>query len=89
MCIFSLGHACANLACSTGATGYIGGDILHLLAKSHPEYQVRALVRDTAKGEAIKKAFSQVEVVHGGLDDAEIIAREAEAADVVLSRLTQ
>ncbi|KAM0421357.1 hypothetical protein ACHAPT_010892 [Fusarium lateritium] len=69
----------------TGATGYIGGDLLHLLTKSHPEYQVRVLIRDAAKGEAVSKEFNQVEVVYGGLDDAEIIAREAKAADVVLN----
>ncbi|KAF7549351.1 hypothetical protein G7Z17_g6437 [Cylindrodendrum hubeiense] len=68
----------------TGASGYIGGDLLHLLAKSHPEYRVRALIRDTAKGDVIKKKFSQVQIVDGGLDDTELLAREAKDADVVL-----
>jgi len=69
---------------STGASGYIGGDVLHLLLKSHPEYKVRALVRDASKGAAIKKAFQQVEIVNGGLDDSDIIAQEAKEADIVI-----
>ncbi|KAM0227773.1 hypothetical protein ACHAPO_011247 [Fusarium lateritium] len=68
----------------TGASGYIGGDVLHLLLKSHPEYQVRVLVRDESKGSVITKAFNQVEIVHGSLDDTDIIIKEAQEADVVL-----
>ncbi|CAF3469578.1 unnamed protein product [Fusarium graminearum] len=69
---------------STGASGYIGGDVLHLLLKSHPEYHVRTLIRDETKGAAVADAFSQVEIVHGSLDDTDIIAREAHGADIVL-----
>ncbi|KAF5254684.1 hypothetical protein FANTH_617 [Fusarium anthophilum] len=68
----------------TGATGYIGGDVLHTLLKSHPEYKVRALVRDASKGAAITKTYSQVQLVTGGLDDTDVIAQEAQDADVVL-----
>ncbi|SCO04396.1 related to nucleoside-diphosphate-sugar epimerase [Fusarium fujikuroi] len=68
----------------TGATGYIGGDVLHTLLKSHPEYKVRALVRDASKGAAITKSYSQVQLVTGGLDDTDVIAQEAQEADVVL-----
>ncbi|KAG7081589.1 nucleoside-diphosphate-sugar epimerase [Colletotrichum scovillei] len=68
----------------TGATGYIGGSVLSLLAKSHPEYAVRALVRDSAKGKIITGAFSKVEIVEGDLDDVETITREASKADVVV-----
>ncbi|KAF4962589.1 hypothetical protein FSARC_9367 [Fusarium sarcochroum] len=69
---------------STGASGYIGGDVLHQLLKSHPQYKVRALIRDATKGAAITKAYSQVQVVNGGLDDTELIAQEAKDADVVI-----
>ncbi|KAF5660226.1 nucleoside diphosphate sugar epimerase [Fusarium heterosporum] len=68
----------------TGASGYIGGDILHLLLESHPEYKVRALVRDASKGKAIIKKYGQVEIVDGGLDDTDIIAQEAKDADIVV-----
>ncbi|KAM5361363.1 hypothetical protein ACJZ2D_013133 [Fusarium nematophilum] len=68
----------------TGASGYIAGDLLHVLAKVHPQWRVRALIRDAAKGDAVKKSFSQVQVINGGLDDTELIAREAEDADIVV-----
>ncbi|KAM0270395.1 hypothetical protein ACHAPA_003579 [Fusarium lateritium] len=68
----------------TGASGYIGGDVLHLLVKSHPQHRVRALIRDASKGEAIQKAYDQVQIVKGGLDDTDIIAQEARDADVVI-----
>lgn len=44
-------------------------------------------MRDTAKGEAIKKSFEQVQVVKGSLDDLNLIAQEAREADVVLREL--
>ncbi|KAF4340118.1 nucleoside-diphosphate-sugar epimerase [Fusarium beomiforme] len=49
------------------------------------ELKVRALVRDASKGAAITKEFSQVQLVTGGLDDAEVIAQEARDADIVLN----
>ncbi|KAL6901050.1 hypothetical protein GGI43DRAFT_403931 [Trichoderma evansii] len=68
----------------TGASGYIGGDFLHLLAKSHPQYRIRALIRDASKGEAIKKTYNQVQIVPGELDNTDIIAQEARDADIVI-----
>ncbi|CAG9978187.1 unnamed protein product [Clonostachys byssicola] len=71
----------------TGASGYIGGDFLHLLNKLHPEYQVKALVRGAAKIEAVKKAFdsNQVQVVEGDLDDSSLISRQTSGADIVIN----
>ncbi|KAI0968432.1 hypothetical protein F4678DRAFT_443010 [Xylaria arbuscula] len=68
----------------TGATGYIGGDLLCLLSKTHPEYRVRVLNRNPTHIEAIKRAFNEVEVVDGSLDSTGVISREAGDADVVL-----
>ncbi|VUC35444.1 unnamed protein product [Clonostachys rosea] len=71
----------------TGASGYIGGDFLHLLNKLHPEYQVRALVRGTAKIKAVQEAFdgSQLQVVEGDLDDSSLISREASEANIIIN----
>ncbi|KAF6789042.1 nad dependent epimerase dehydratase family protein [Colletotrichum sojae] len=68
----------------TGATGYIGGTVLSLLVESHPEYTIRALVRDEAKGKLITDAFKNVEVVIGDLDSADILAGEVSKADIVV-----
>lgn len=70
----------------TGATGYIGGSVLSLLAESHPEYAVRALVRDSSKGKLVTDAFAKVEIVEGELDDVDTITREASNADIVVRR---
>ncbi|KAF6841827.1 nad dependent epimerase dehydratase family protein [Colletotrichum musicola] len=68
----------------TGATGYIGGSVLSLLVESHPEYSIRALVRDEAKGKLITDVFKNVEVVVGDLDSADVLAAEVSKADVVV-----
>ncbi|OBR07290.1 Nucleoside-diphosphate-sugar epimerase [Colletotrichum higginsianum IMI 349063] len=72
----------------TGATGYIGGSVLSLLAESHPEYAVRALVRDGSKGKLVTDAFAKVEIVEGELDDVDTITREASNADIVVHLAT-
>ncbi|KAH6692714.1 hypothetical protein F5X68DRAFT_201453 [Plectosphaerella plurivora] len=69
----------------TGATGYIGGDVLNALATAHPDYTIRALVRNDAHRDVISKKYPNVQVVGGSLDDAETIAREAVEATVVLN----
>jgi nucleoside-diphosphate-sugar epimerase len=65
----------------TGASGYIGGSVAaHLIAAGH---QVTGLVRSQEKADAVR-AFG-IEPVMGTLDDAEILARAAQAADVVVN----
>ncbi|KAJ5172510.1 hypothetical protein N7492_005103, partial [Penicillium capsulatum] len=69
----------------TGASGYIGGDALHLLRSTHPEYQCSVLLRDSAKAAAVSKAYPEVRIVSGDLDSASLIAEEARQADVVIN----
>jgi nucleoside-diphosphate-sugar epimerase len=65
----------------TGASGYIGGSVAaHLVASGH---QVTGLVRSPEKADAVR-AFG-IEPVMGTLDDAQILARAAHAADVVIN----
>ncbi|CAI6253056.1 unnamed protein product [Periconia digitata] len=68
----------------TGATGYIGGDTLHVLYEKHPDWNYAALVRTEQKAEPVKNAFPKVRIVIGNLDDADILEKEAAAADVVI-----
>ncbi|PKY03699.1 NAD(P)-binding protein [Aspergillus campestris IBT 28561] len=68
----------------TGASGYIGGDILHLIKSTHPEYACSTLVRDSAKAAAISKEYPNVRVVLGDLDSAALLEQEASQADVVI-----
>ena len=65
----------------TGASGYIGGSVAaHLAAAGH---QVTGLVRSADKADAVR-AFG-IAPVMGTLDDGEILAQAAQAADVVVN----
>jgi uncharacterized protein YbjT (DUF2867 family) len=39
---------------STGISGYLGGHVTTSLLEKHPDYVVKALVRDNNQAEAIK-----------------------------------
>lgn len=65
----------------TGVTGYIGGSVAARLASSG--YAIRGLVRDEAKGEALRE-FG-VEPVFGSLDDYDLLKSEARRADGVIN----
>jgi nucleoside-diphosphate-sugar epimerase len=67
----------------TGATGYIGGDFLHLVSKAHPEYSVTAIVRDSSKGAPVAAAYPKVRLVYGDLDSVDLIREESAKADIV------
>ncbi|KAJ5305197.1 uncharacterized protein N7443_004857 [Penicillium atrosanguineum] len=68
----------------TGASGYIGGDVLHVLKSTHPEYQCSVLLRDSAKADAVSKAYPDVRIILGDLDNVALIEEEAAKADVVV-----
>lgn len=65
----------------TGASGYIGGSVAaHLAAAGH---QVTGLVRSEQKADSVR-AYG-IEPLLGTLDDGDILARAAQAADVVVN----
>jgi nucleoside-diphosphate-sugar epimerase len=65
----------------TGASGYIGGSVAaHLVAAGH---QVTGLVRSQDKADAVRARG--IEPVLGTLDDAAVLARAAQAADIVVN----
>ncbi|HMM90292.1 NAD-dependent epimerase/dehydratase family protein [Bradyrhizobium sp.] len=65
----------------TGASGYIGGSVAARLASAG--HQVTGLVRSAEKADAVR-AFGIVPVL-GTLEDGEILAQAARAADVVVN----
>jgi nucleoside-diphosphate-sugar epimerase len=65
----------------TGASGYIGGSVAANLAAAG--HQVTGLVRSPEKADAVR-AFG-IEPVMGTLDDGEILAQAAWAADLVVN----
>ncbi|KAJ5519357.1 NAD-dependent epimerase/dehydratase [Penicillium expansum] len=68
----------------TGATGYIGGEVLHALQLAHPDYKVAALIRDNGKASKVLAAFPKVRVVLADLDNIEVIEEESRKADIVI-----
>ncbi|KAF7592332.1 hypothetical protein BBP40_000388 [Aspergillus hancockii] len=68
----------------TGITGYIGGDVFHLIQQNHPDLEFSALIRTEDKAKKVQEKYPKVRVVIGDLDDAGKIAKEAAWADIVI-----
>ncbi|GLA88879.1 hypothetical protein AtubIFM56815_003345 [Aspergillus tubingensis] len=68
----------------TGASGYIGGDLLSVLVSKYPDLHYRLLVRSRDNGQKIKAQYPNVEIVHGGLDDSETLVAESARADIII-----
>jgi nucleoside-diphosphate-sugar epimerase len=64
----------------TGASGYIGGSVA--LALREAGHRVRGLTRDERTAGLL--AASGIEAVIGSIDDADLLSREASAADAVI-----
>ncbi|CAG7959349.1 unnamed protein product [Penicillium olsonii] len=71
----------------TGASGYIGGDILSALIAKHPENTYRLLVRSQQSQQQISVLYPSAIIVPGGLDDTELIRHESSNADVIIHHL--
>ncbi|KAJ2903466.1 uncharacterized protein MKZ38_009865 [Zalerion maritima] len=52
--------------------------------KSHPEYAITALVRNSDKGKQVTLSYPSVNTAECSLDDADLLTTEASKADVIL-----
>ncbi|KAJ6536134.1 hypothetical protein B0H19DRAFT_1222948 [Mycena capillaripes] len=70
-----------------GASGFVGGELLLLLAREHPEFRIRALLRDVTpeRTSALKALHPGIEIVQGFFEDRQTIQTEAEEADIVIN----
>lgn len=68
----------------TGATGYIGGDVLYAVANTYPDLEITALVRNSDKGAQVASQYPKIRLVYGDLDSSELLTTEASHANVVL-----
>ncbi|MBB6056213.1 NAD-dependent epimerase/dehydratase family protein [Tolumonas osonensis] len=69
----------------TGGTGYIGGSFLHLMWERNylENFDIRVLVRNIRTAEKLSQlGFT---AVIGSLDDAKLLAYEAESADIIFN----
>jgi dihydroflavonol-4-reductase len=69
----------SRTALITGATGFVGGHLVRLLAASG--WHIRALVRGTSDTRLLRDAGA--ELVTGSLDDTDALTRGADGADTV------
>lgn len=69
----------------TGATGYIGGDVLHALTTEFASASIVALVRSEKQSELLKPWYPQVTSVVGDLDSEDTIAMQSADADIVIN----
>lgn len=70
----------------TGATGYIGGEVLYKLLHGDEKFDITALVRSQAKSDKLLAATeNKTSTVIGNLDDASIIREQAEKADIIIN----
>lgn len=69
-----------------GATGYIGGEVLHQFIQSFPDFEIVALVRTSEKGKLIEDATKgKVKTILGSLDSLNIIREETESSNVIIN----
>ncbi|KAE8326735.1 hypothetical protein BDV39DRAFT_193347 [Aspergillus sergii] len=73
-------------SCVTGATGYIGGDVLFALTQTFRNSNISALVRSESRASQLTNKFPSVTPVIGDLDSTAKITSEASEADVVLRK---
>ena len=67
----------------TGATGYIGGDLLYVISGERPEWEITCIVRTKEKGEKVRASFPKVHLVYGDNNSTGLIEEEAAKADII------
>ncbi|GKZ70311.1 hypothetical protein AnigIFM63309_002683 [Aspergillus niger] len=72
----------------TGASGYIGGDLLSVLVSKYPDLHYRLLVRSRDSSQKIKAQYPTVEIIQGSLDDSETLVAESARADIIIPDFT-
>ena len=70
-----------------GATGYLGSEVLILLARDFPGLQLNALVRNPTpeKASQLRGIYPGINIVEGDLDSDAIIQEQVQKVDVVIN----
>ncbi|TVY45739.1 hypothetical protein LSUB1_G000403 [Lachnellula subtilissima] len=70
----------------TGATGYVGGDVLHTLLQSHPTWEtnITCLYRTPSSINKLTTTYPAIKTIQGTLESTQILEDEAAKADIVL-----
>jgi N-acetyl-gamma-glutamylphosphate reductase len=68
----------------TGASGYVGSQLLHDMVAKHPDWHVTGLVRTEEQAKKINSKHPSVHMVIGDLDSSDIIIEQSKQANVVI-----
>ncbi|KAL6230395.1 hypothetical protein BDW75DRAFT_234447 [Aspergillus navahoensis] len=70
----------------TGASGYVGGDLLHALLSAHPNWEssITLLLRNTSYAATFKSAYPNINLFFANHEDKAAIAEEVAKHDLVL-----
>ncbi|KAK8076055.1 hypothetical protein PG994_003327 [Apiospora phragmitis] len=68
-----------------GGMGHIGGVILDLLTRSHPEVEVRVLARDQDKADKVTSKYPRAQCVIGDFASLDLIEMTCRGADIVIN----
>lgn len=70
----------------TGVSGYIGGELVGVMRKQHPEWKIVTLVRNAEQAQIVHQTYIGVKTVIGDLDSHDLLAEQGAKADVVLRK---
>ncbi|KAL4819597.1 hypothetical protein BDW67DRAFT_173426 [Aspergillus spinulosporus] len=70
----------------TGASGYVGGDLLYALLSAHPDWEnsITLLLRNTSYATTLKSAYPKINLLFAGHEDKAAIAKAVAEHDLVL-----
>ncbi|KAF2173683.1 hypothetical protein M409DRAFT_48623 [Zasmidium cellare ATCC 36951] len=68
----------------TGATGFVGGTILHCLSKTHPDIHIKALIRQEEVAKELESVYPNLTAVIGDLSLLPLLRRTAAEVDFVI-----
>ena len=68
----------------TGATGFVGGTILTTLCNTHPEAQIKVLIRREEDAKHLQSIHPNLDPVLGSLSDLDILRKTAASVDFVI-----
>ena len=69
----------------TGATGFVGGQLLHSLLELSPTPQITALVRKPSQAEKLQTTYGlSLKTALGDLDNHDVLVYQASEADIII-----
>ena len=68
----------------TGATGFVGGSILHTLVRSQPNSHIKALVRKETDARELQSVYPNLEPIIGTLSSLSLLTTIAASVDFVI-----